>query len=427
MTAHSYYSVECKPTREAVLGWPEPARRTDQPITVSVYQSWEALEETFPEWEDILQENQDLSIFSTPEWIGSWWKAFGSNRQMLTLGFRGADHQLVGIAPLFIDELRYRFGKIRCLRLIGDGSGDSDNIDFIIRPGFEKACAQGLFAWLESQRSWHTCWLNMLPQYSKVARTLVHHLSSEKWALTLDHVPNAAINLPETWSSFVESLAPKFQPLVTRYPRRLASRHRVRFCRCESADELSRCLAVLFLLHQKRWNHLNESGSFESLQRRKFYEYVSHAFLMRNWLELWHLEVDGVVVAAQFCFRYRDTAYILQEGFDPNFSREKVGYVLRGAMIRHFIESGIHKYDFLGGFNAHKQSWGARPGFYTVLTFARPRSIGSSFLLFKKTAKEAKKWLREHLPSPLWSILRWGSAKLYGMFPANPPASHLSC
>src|SRR2546430_13527443 len=42
------------------------------------YDRWEQLEAEIPAWEAILDHNPSLSIFSTPEWLGSWWKAFGS-------------------------------------------------------------------------------------------------------------------------------------------------------------------------------------------------------------------------------------------------------------------------------------------------------------------------------------------------------------
>jgi hypothetical protein len=332
---------------------------------------------------------------------------------MLTVAFRSSNCELVGLAPLYLADAGSKpFGKLKCLRLIGDGSGDSDNIDVIARPGFEQPCAEALLKWLANQPGWDICILNMLPSHSMMARNLSHQLRVAKWPLAVDSTPNAAIQLPSSWESFLAQLHGDFRPLVTRYPRRLANRYRVRIHRCGNLQELDRSLDTLFALHQKRWNYANESGSFGCAKRRRFYRLISESFLQKQWLELWLLEVNGIDVAAQFCFKYRDTAYVLQEGFDPNFGNDKVGYVLRAAVIRHLIDSGIETYDFLGGFNSHKQNWGARPGSYLTLTFAAPYTTGSYFLISRKLVKQGKEWLRQRLPSPVWKMLHWAKCKL---------------
>ena len=414
LTVHSHSGI---PSDEEILSFFSRGRSATlwdgQPLGVTIYHSWQELKETLVEWEDILSTNPLLSIFSTPEWICSWWKTFGSSCRMQTVAFTNTRHQLVGLAPLYLAHVGSKpFGKLRWLRLIGDGSGDSDNMDLITRPGFEEPCAVAFLKWLASQSGWDLCCLNMLPEHSKIARALSHQLGAARWPLTVEHAPNAAIDLPSSWDSFVESLSGDFRPLVTRYPKRLANRYRVRIHRCERAEELDRSLEILFSLHQKRWNQASEPGSFGCTQRRDFYRLISESFLRRRWLELWFLELDGIDVAAQFCFSYRNTAYILQEGFDPNFSRDKVGYVLRGAIIRYLIDLGVKRYDFLGGFSSHKQRWGAQAGSYLSLTFAPPNTIGSYSIHCNRIARTSKEWLRQHLPSHAWTMLHWAKSKV---------------
>lgn len=74
-------------------------------------------------------------------------------------------------------------------------------------------------------------------------------------------------------------------------------------------------------------------------------------------------------------------------------------------MLQHFIQSGATRYDFLGGINAHKQNWGARPGSYLNLSFAAPWSLGSFYITFDQLATWGKEWLRQHLPSAAWNVL----------------------
>jgi CelD/BcsL family acetyltransferase involved in cellulose biosynthesis len=339
------------------------SRTENQILRVLPYDAWEQLEEQIPAWEAILDHNRSLSIFSTPEWLGSWWKAFRSDQRPNILAFAGDDNSMAGLLPCYLEEFRSPFfSRLTGLRFVGDGTADSDNLDLIVRPGFEKACAQALRSWLAHHKHWDVCFLNTIPGSSRAAAALLHELKRSHWPYVLESSPNSAIELPDSWLLYVESLSPSFRPLVTRYPRRLAERYQVHIHRCENPDELLRKLEILFSLHQRRWNLVNQPGSFGTRERREFYFEMGQSFLRKGWLEFWLMELNGVPAAAQYCFRYRDAVYILQEGFDPKFAVDKPGYALRAAMLKHFIETGVKRYDFLGGLAAHKHNWGAKPG-----------------------------------------------------------------
>jgi len=397
------------------------ANSENQPIQITLCHSWKQIEERISAWEGILRENPSLSIFSTPEWLGSWWKAFGPDKQMMAMAFSTESGALAGLAPFYLDYFQSPlFGRLASLRLIGDGSGDSDNLDLIIRRGFEAACARSLLRWLADRQDWDVCSLNTLPENSQAGRNLIHELKAAKWPFESETCPNSTIHLPATWQLYLESVSPDFRPLLTRYPRRLAQRYKVRIRRCEKPDDLPGGLEILFSLHKKRWNEANQPGSFDSQERREFYLQMAESFLQKGWLELWFLELNGAAAAAQFCFRFGDTVHILQEGFDPRFAADKVGYALRAAMLQHFIEEGIKRYDFLGGLAAHKQKWGAKAGAYVNLRFARPGSPGSCYLSCATVAGQTKEWLRNNLPPSAWKMLHWLKLRVTNRRPDSP-------
>jgi CelD/BcsL family acetyltransferase involved in cellulose biosynthesis len=377
----------------------------DRPIEIKTFDCWAALKPLIPAWEEILEENEGLSIFSTPEWLGAWWEAFGAQRHLQALGFFDRRGRLVGLIPLYEDSGHAALPGVKLLRLVGDGSGDSDNLELILRRGQERECCRAFADWLAEHREWGVCCLQTMPRSSLGGRALLLELAGRNWPMIHTQAPNAAIPLPATWKSYVAGLAGHFRPLVTRYPQRLAQRFESQVYRCENPCQLREALDNLFTLHQRRWNLANELGSFRSYERRQFYRRMAEAFLHRGWLEFWLLRLDENVVAAQLCFRYRDTVYLLQEGFDPQFAVHKVGYALRAAMLRRFIETGANRYDFLGGFNTHKQNWGAQQGAYINLSFAAPRSLGSLCVTLEKCATESKEWLRQRVPAPVWQVL----------------------
>src|SRR5689334_24585270 len=115
-------------------------------LKVTVCRAWSELELIRAEWNALLLQCAGPSIFLTPEWMSSWWHAFGSNRELAAIIFRDGT-KVVGMAPLYCESSR-RFGlPVRVLRLVGAGSGDSDALDFIVAPGYKQPCAESFLSW----------------------------------------------------------------------------------------------------------------------------------------------------------------------------------------------------------------------------------------------------------------------------------------
>src|ERR1700756_2973750 len=124
------------------------------PLQVLSCSSWDDLEIFREPWIRLLTTVEGTSIFSTSEWLGAWWHCYGDGRNLEALLFFSGNGEMVGLAPLYFD-IRVVVGrKLRIVRLVGDGSGDSDNLDFVVRPGFEDACAENFLSWLQQRDDW---------------------------------------------------------------------------------------------------------------------------------------------------------------------------------------------------------------------------------------------------------------------------------
>ena len=390
---------------------------TSPRLSLKVYQDLESLQEVRPAWDDLLAHYPAASIFSTWEWLAPWWRAFGSNRQLWVIAFFTDSAQLAALAPFSLESRRIGKGlKFKVLQLLGDGTQDSDNLDLPVRPGWEDRFVQSLLNYLESQASkWHFSELNTLPSNSLAGRKLEQHLRQRRWTALSYQRPCSAVTLPETWEAYLAQLSSNERGNLGRYSRRLERNYSVRFHKCTRETELPACLNALFELHQKRWKLSGQSGSFENPARRQFYGELARLLLARGWLEFWHLELNGVPVAAQFAFRYGNTVFQLQEGFDPDYARDRVGYILRGYVLKSLIGEGVRCYDFLGGVDPSKARWGAKTGTYLDLHFAVPSSRGSIYLQLKHRAQESKQRLREIMPPRAWSLLHSVNMKLRGV------------
>jgi CelD/BcsL family acetyltransferase involved in cellulose biosynthesis len=375
-------------------------------LSVRVCHSWDELEQFRGPWNSLLQANPASSIFQTPEWLAAWWQAFGDRKKLLGLVFADSAGNIAGIAPLYTERRHFLGLPCTTLRLVGAGSGDSDALDFIVAPGYEKHCAQAFSDWLAGNSEWRLCSLETLPQNSLVAQHLLQRIQEATWRIESSLTPNYIVDLPATWPVYLSTLESSFRPLLTRYPKRLQSRFSVRMVRCERAEELKDHLQTLFTLHQMRWTRRGEPGAFSSANRRDFYFQMAGAFLQRGWLEFWLLQLDGETVGAQFCFRYNNTVYLLQEGFHPKYAAEKIGYALRAHVLEESIRTGAQRYDFLGGADPYKAKFGARQANYLNVSFAGRSLLGRAYLALQKQKQQFKILLKSKLPANMRAALR---------------------
>lgn len=390
--------------------------QTEHALRVHVCTSWSELDAYSGSWERLLGSTPSASIFVTREWLGAWWRSFAPAARLRALLFFDAAGELVGLAPFYQDVLEGALRQhLRRLRLVGDGSHDSDNLDFIARPGYEQSCAQAFLSWFERQSGCDIGELNTLASDSPMATWLLRGFKQRGWTHALHTRPRLVVVLPQSWNAYLRRLSNNDRWKLRSHKRRLESTYQLRLRKCTDPARLSGDLYLLFQLHQKRWTERGASGSFSSPARRQFYEEMARLFLARGWLEFWLLELDGRAAAAQFAFRYRETAYSLQEGFDPGHSKERVGLILRAHVLQQLIADGLRRYDFLAGVvDPAKGRWRPETWSYVDIHFARPLSRGSLYLRLVQSGASAKEWMRANLPRSHFAIARAAYRRLRG-------------
>lgn len=392
---------------------PETPRES---IAVKVYQKLDELEALVPLWDDLISQYPCASVFCTPEWLISWWRSYGKNRNLFVLAFFDSNPQLVALALFSISREPF-LGSISPLiiRLMGDGSRDSDNLDFPVRAGFERIIAVKILELLSANRRlWDIAQFNTMAMDSPVAGCLVDELKSGSWTCVQHYCDRLTVFLPSTWDEYLKQMSTKERRNLAYYGRRMEKQYSVSFYRCTCETQLPRYLDALFQMHQTRWQQSGEPGSFAGHARREFYIELSQRLLAKNRLELWILELDGKIAAAQFGMRYGKKVYSLQEGYDPAHGSDRVGFLLRGEVLRRLILEGIEIYDFLGGNDQHKARWRATLGSYRDVHFAPRWSKGGILLNSAHKMVVGKEWLRTRLHPSAWRILHAANHALRG-------------
>jgi peptidoglycan/xylan/chitin deacetylase (PgdA/CDA1 family)/CelD/BcsL family acetyltransferase involved in cellulose biosynthesis len=313
-----------------------------------------------PAWDALVGQSASNTIFVTWEWLAAWWSAYGAPGELRLLAIYDEAGPLRGIAPLRSSRQK-RYGQsVAALSFVGDGSFDSDYLDFISAPGCEDDVVAAVSGHLAGElKDGAVLALNEIPDRSRHLGAIRKWGSGRGMVLTEADVPCATVRLPETWDAYLALLKPRFRTKARSVLRNLESRANVRFGFCESHGELDRLLPALFDLHARRWQQEGKPGVFGIPGKQNFYRTVSAALLERGRLRFSFLEWNGRILACQYGFVYEGVYSQLQEGYEPAVEHWNVGIGLRSWSIRELLKQGVREYDFLGGVSRHKTDWGA--------------------------------------------------------------------
>ncbi|MGD0158842.1 MAG: GNAT family N-acetyltransferase [Candidatus Bathyarchaeia archaeon] len=315
-------------------------------IEVNKYDDFLALEEA---WNDILKRCGRHTVFSTWEWLTTWWKHFGKDKKLLLLLAKEND-TILGIAPLMYSVHKMfglRMGKIEFI-----GTGTSDYNDFILTKRTEECLRLFIDYLYDLPENWKCVDLIDIQENSN-SLLFLRRISSLKPVHECSY-----FILPNSYEAFLmNNLKRKQRKHVYRNARNLERAFKVEVLDCSNVQSFTEGMQCLFELHQKRWESRGFEGIFADGKSRDFHLDIARAFSQKEWLGLDLLTVSGKKISANYGFKYHSKYYAYITGFDPEYTRYSVGNVLVAYSIRRSIDEGLTEYDFLRGAEEYKIRW----------------------------------------------------------------------
>lgn len=373
-------------------------------MRVECHQNWAELEALRWPWDSLLAASASDTVFLTWEWACAWWSSYAAGRSLYVLTAWESD-LLVGVAPFYLDPVR-RWGRTwSCLRLIGDGSNDSDYLDCFTARGSERTVMRAFVEHLDCNRNnWDEIELHGPMKDSPCLAAFAQFAHEHCWKISAETIPCATLRLPASWNEFLQSLKPRMRTKVrsglTILDEQIHSTPR----ECRNVEELRQWLSILFDLHTRRWATAARPGIFRDSAKCHFYQEISRVMLERGWLSLYRLDWGKRPLALQYGFVYGNRFHLLQEGYDPSFESLRPGLLLRAWLVRHWIECGLEEYDFLAGLASYKIDWGAKQKQSLRLSVAHDWPAALVFLSEPSARKRIKESARRFIPK---SALAW--------------------
>lgn len=320
-------------------------------------------------WEKIHSLSGNASIFSSFEWLRTWWDFYSDNHKLFILLLYENDN-LFGISPFILTAKKHRSGiTARYLQFLGTGEPqheevNSELIDIISLPGYEtKASDLTATFLLKCKHLWDISLFKDIRDDFLVNEKLKRFLglrSILKPALTpagLEYV----IDLPRTWGEYLNSLRKNSRKRLEYQERTLQRVTDVKFHLLSDKEQIDYMFSELKRLHDIRWAESGE-GAFSSQRNVDFHKKAIERLFEKGkaWIRI--ISINGRNVVASYNLEHNGTTYFYQIGRDvaPN-NKIKYGTIDNMVTIKDSISKGNKTFDFLKSTpDAYKLDYGCK-------------------------------------------------------------------
>lgn len=328
---------------------------TDCAIVISKH----SLQDALPEWNALLRDDADSSLFLRPEWYETWWEHF-DGAQELALYVVREESRTLGLAP-FVQS-----GET--ISFLG-GPDLFDYHDFLVAPGATERFVELLFRELDRSDTWAKLDLKSVPEWSPSLRAIERVAESRGWRVEValeDVAP--VIALPGSWEDYLGQLSKKNRHELRRKLRRLESAGEVEHVFYQTVDEID--------AHFAEFAHLHRIGSpekreFLTPKREAFFRDLALRLAANGRTRLHFLKIGGRPVASSFCFRSGSRLFVYNSGLDPEYREWSVGLMNHALALQTAIREGMTECHFLRGNERYKYNLGAQDTHLFTVTVHR--------------------------------------------------------
>ena len=325
------------------------------PLRIQMVETAAEFDSLGPRWAAAQKDAALTSVFETFQWQRLWWESYNRGQALRVIVASEGD-TLLGILAVYVQAESILHYPVRLLRFVGSGADTyPDDLGPILAPGRETYVAKALADAVLRLRGWDVLLLaDMNPRCPFTQAIAASARAAGLETRTGQSERIAYIDLPATWNDWLQSLHRDRRYRVKNIRKKLQAAHPARFFVWDDPATLDQGIDRLIHLHHKRWKSIGQPHAFASPEYVAFHRATMKACFARDWLRLYALELSGQVVAMCYFYRFRDAIYLMQSGFDPDFSDVKPGQVLLGHIIEHAIGEGHKVLDFLRGDHRYK-------------------------------------------------------------------------
>ena len=355
--------------------------------SVSVIKSIHDWENTHEQWNNLLEKSKSKNIFLTFEWQYSWWNIFSNDNKKLFIIHVYNNNTLVGIAPLYINNIKHGPFHQKRFEFIGSPEAGSDYLDVICMAGEEIFISNTIYKYIYNCfKEWDSLYFYDFPSNSMFFMNFICELNNDgKYCAlnTASYCPT--INLPNKIEEYRSSMSSKRRQKLNWKINNLTQKGHVETVNiiCDGSDKY---IDDYFDFYEKVRNINNK-------KLREFIKYYNNYIGNNSTIQIITLKQNENKLASILHFIYGERKYSYLTATNKNYDKNaSVGEILVYECIKISIEEKFIKYDFLKGEEPYKFKWSNDGERSLSLKYYKFGFI-TFYLLLIETAKNVAKYI----------------------------------
>ena len=337
-------------------------------VRTVIYTNDEQFAELQSDWNSLLEKSYATTLFSTWDWLYTWWSVYRPGELFVVGVYR--DDKLIGIAPWYVDS-RLTVRGIGCVEV-------TDYYDLIIDRNHIPEVMQCFCDVLVQNDELVGLNLCNIPANSPTLQHLTDRLHNSEFLIQCEQLEVCpVIDLPDTWSEYLQQLDKKQRHEIRRKLRRASGAMEISHYTVDGRHhrDLNAELEQFFSLMEA--SDPQKSVFLDDPENVAFFKAIAKIAYEKNWLQLDFLKFNDEYVSAYFNFSYRKRLYIYNSGlaYEP-YGHLSPGIVLLARVIENAIKDDIEVVDFLRGDETYKYRMGGKDTAVFSLTAALPSKQG---------------------------------------------------
>lgn len=354
------------------------------------------------EWTDLLAGSLVNKLFLSWEWQCTWWETWAEALNLKLILLKAYDgNTLVGIAPLYIDNVRLRGGiKINRIQFIGNawhrqGTVRTEYLEFITSKGLSNDVCAAFIEHISGKKDWDEFVICDLQKNTDTYKQITKQQKNGDWFIDIaeqDYGMN--IGVLGSFDNYVKDLGRNTRLKLFNRRKYLERFDEVKHTSA-SVDEVSQYLSILNGFHQRRWG--KDCFDRKSLD---FHKELLNRLSAQQYYNLECMNIGGNVVSILYNLTMGNTVYNIQSGFDESFDKKlslgtlHMGYAIEDA----FHDQRIIGFDMLAGNGKsefYKKKYKGKPVEFVTLRITKLRFLNLWYVFINVVPESVKDFIHK--------------------------------
>lgn len=319
-------------------------------ISARIIDEFDHLRNLRDQWDMLLEQSLNGTVFQSYEWITNWWKRFGAGKKLFAVAVFNSD-ELVGLA-LFMIMVSSNCGiNTRSLHFCGETGSRlcPDHLDVIASPGFETQAVDAVIKVIFNSTSvWDMICISAVAHDSEFYERVLSELENKRYYSFGSGMSGEApyLELPtRSHKNWKEKL------------KKLSRNHLVKIETLRGVHEVEHGLAITKQLVGASAKRKHRPSSWDDEEYANFHLDVCRDLAKKNRFNVSVLYCNDLPVAVLYGYIVKNKYLMYSIGLDSDYGKYSAGQILIGMFLEYLTENRISEFDFLRGDEHYKYRW----------------------------------------------------------------------